>query len=216
MPRKTVHPAHQERSRESLKRLLKATIDVLNEDGLEGATIPRIAMRAGVSPGTVYRRFPDKDALMREVCIRVFEGNYKQTKEMFAPDRWKGKSLEEIARSVVDLTLKGHRRHRGLLRALLFFIWQHPDAAFVRRCDEMEWKTFQDIADLLLTRRGEIRHPNPESAVRFAILMTGVAAQGILVLPPDPKDLSRLLPDIDTHIERELPRMFLRFLGIEA
>lgn len=212
---KTVLPAHQTRSRETLVRLLKATIEVLDKDGIEGATIPVIAARAGVSPGTVYRRFPDKDALMREVCIRVFEGNYKQTRELFAADHWKDKSLVEVARSVVELTLKGHRTHRGLLRAVLFFIWQHPDAAFVRRCDEMEWKTFQDIADLLLTRRHEIRHPHPESAVRFAILMLAIAAQGILVLPPNPKDFSRLLPDIDAHLERELPRMFLGYLGLQ-
>lgn len=212
---KTVLPAHQARSRESLARLLKATVEVLDKDGVEGATIPRIAARAGLSPGTVYRRFPDKDALMREVCIRVFEGNYKRTRELFAAEKWKDRSLAEIARSVADLTLKGHRTHRGLLRALLFFIWQHHDAAFVRRCDRVEWKTFQDIAELLLTRRSEIRHPHPESAVRFAILMVAIAAQGILVLPPDPKDLSRMLPDLDAHLERELPRMFLRYLGVK-
>lgn len=215
MSKKTVLPAYQARSRESLTRLLKATIEVLDKDGAEGATIPRIAARAGLSPGAVYRRFPDKDALMREVCIRVFESNCKQTQQLFEAERWKDKSLEEVARSVVDLTLKGHRSHRGLLRALLFFIWQHPDAAFVRRCDELEWKTFQDIAELLLTRRNEIRHPDPESAVRFAILMLAIAAQGILVLPPNPKDLSRLVPDLDARLERELPRMFLRYLGLK-
>jgi AcrR family transcriptional regulator len=215
MPKKTTLPAHQARSRESLARLLKATIEVLDKDGIEGATIPRIAARAGLSPGAVYRRFPDKDALMREVCLRVFESNYKHTKELFGVERWKEKSLGEIARSVIELTLKGHRTHRGLLRALLFFIWQHPDAAFVRRCDEVEWKTFHDIAELLLTRRTEIHHPHPESAVRFAILMVGIAAQGILVLPPNPKDLSRLVPDIDGHLERELPKMFLRYLGVK-
>ena len=211
---KTVLPAHQARSRESLGRLLKATIEVLDKDGIEGATIPRIAAHAGLSPGTVYRRFPDKDALMREVCVRVLEGNYKHTRELLASGRWENKSLQEVARSVVELTLKGHRTHRGLLRAVLFFIWQHPDAAFVRRCDEMGWKTFQDIAELLLTRRNEIRHPDPETAARFAILVVGIAAQGILVLPPDPKDLSRLLPNIDMHLERELPKMFLRYLGV--
>jgi AcrR family transcriptional regulator len=212
---KTVLPTHQARSRESLARLLKATVEVLDEEGIDGATIPRIAARAGLSPGSVYRRFPDKDALMREVCVRVLEGNYKHTRELFAASRWENKSLEEVARSVIDLTLKGHRTHRGLLRAVLFFIWQHPDAAFVNRCEEMEWKAFQEIAELLLVRRREIRDPHPESAIRFAILMVGIAAQGILVLPPNPKDLARLLPDLDTHLERELPKMFLRYLGVK-
>jgi AcrR family transcriptional regulator len=215
MPKKTVLPAHQARSRESLARLLKATVDILDKDGLENATIPRIAACAGLSPGTVYRRFPDKDALMREVCLRVFEGNYQQTKALFSEEKWKGKSLAEIARAVIDLTLKGHRTHRGLVRALLFFILQHPDAAFVRKCDELECQTFENLAALLLTRRREIHHPDPDVAVKSAILTLTMTIQGTLILPLDPKDMSRLLPNIDTHLERELPRMFLRYLGVK-
>jgi AcrR family transcriptional regulator len=212
---KTVLPVHQARSRESLARLLKATVEVLDKDGLEGATIPRIAARAGVSPGTVYRRFPDKDALLREVCIRAFESNYKGIKELFAAEHWEGKSLEEVARKAIDLTLKGYREHRGLLRAMLFFIMQHPDAAFVRKVEELERKSFAELATLMLTRKREIHHPDPEEAVNFAILIVGIAAQGILVLPPNPKDFSRLMPNIESDLEDELPRMFLRFLGVK-
>jgi len=212
---KTVLPAHQARSRESLARLLKATADVLNQEGLEGATIPRIAARAGLSPGTVYRRFPDKDALLREVCLRLFDENYRQTKLLLATERWKEMSLAEMAQSIIAISLKGHQVHRGLLRALLFFTLQHPDAAFVRKSEELEWKTFQDVADLLLTRKKEIHHPDPASAVKFAMLMVGVAANGVLILPRDPKDLSRFVPDVESQLERELPRMFLRYLGVK-
>jgi len=212
---KTVLPARQARSRESLARLLKATAEVLNKDGLEGATIPRIATRAGLSPGTVYRRFPDKDALLREVCLRLLEENYRQGKALLLADRCKAMSLAELSRFVIAGTLKGHQLHRGLLRAFLFFTLQHPDAAFVRRCDELEWKTFRDIGELLLTRRSEIRHPDPESAVKFAMLMVGIAAQGILVLPRKTKEFSRFVPDVEAQLERELPRMFLRYLGVE-
>jgi AcrR family transcriptional regulator len=212
---KTVLPAHQARSRESLARLLKAAAEVLNKDGLEGATIPRIAARAGLSPGTVYRRFPDKDALLREVCLRLFDENYRQTKQLLATERWKTLTLAEMSRSVIAITLKGHRFHRGLLRAILFFTLQHPDAAFVRKCEDFERKTLHDTADLLLTRRGEMRHPDPESGVKFALLMVGIAAQGVLVLPHNPSDFSRIVPDVEAQLESELPRMFLRYLGIE-
>src|SRR5579863_7788210 len=105
--RKTVLPVHQARSRDSLNRLLGAAVDVLDEHGLKGATIPRIAARANVSPGTVYRRFRDKDALLREVCLRMLEQNYRETKELFATERWEGKSLAEIVNGVIALTLKG-------------------------------------------------------------------------------------------------------------
>jgi AcrR family transcriptional regulator len=212
---KTTLPAHQARSRESLLRLLKAAAEVLNKDGLEGATIPRIAARAGLSPGTVYRRFPDKDALLREVCLRLLQENYQGTRKLLASEQWKSMSLVELSRSVIAITLKGHHSHRGLLRALLLFTLQHPDAAFVRKSEELEWKTLNDVGELLLTRRCEIHHPDPESAVKFALLMVGVAAQGIFILPQHPTDFDRLLPDVETQLQRELPRMFLRYLGVK-
>jgi AcrR family transcriptional regulator len=212
---KTVLPAHQARSRESLARLLKAAAEVLNKDGLDGATIPRIAARAGLSPGTVYRRFPDKDALLREVCLRLLEENYRQSKQLLIAGRWKTMPLAEMSHRVIAMTLKGHHVHRGLLRALLLFTLQHPDAAFVRKSEELEWKTFRDVGELLLTRRGEIRHPDPESAVKFAMLMVGIAAQGVFILPHKPTDFDRFLPHVEAQLERELPRMFLRYLGVE-
>src|SRR5271165_5405649 len=105
---KTVLPAHQARSRESLARLLKAAAEILNKDGLEGATIPRIAARAGLSPGTVYRRFADKDALLREVCLRLLEENYQGTKKLLASEPWKKMPLVEMSRTVIAITLTGH------------------------------------------------------------------------------------------------------------
>ena len=41
-------PARQARSRASLLRLLAAAAELLNAQGLEGATIPRIAAKAGI------------------------------------------------------------------------------------------------------------------------------------------------------------------------
>jgi AcrR family transcriptional regulator len=211
---KTTLPAHQARSRESLVRLLKAAAEILNKDGLEGATIPRIAARAGLSPGTVYRRFPDKDALLREVCLRLLEENYRGTKMLLASEQWKKMSLVEISRTVIAITLRGHHSHRGLLRAYLLFSLQHPDAAFIRRCEELEWKTLQDVGELLLTHRSEIRHPDPESAVKLAVLTVGIVAAGIFILPQHSNDYDRFLPDMEGKLNHELPRMFLRYLGV--
>lgn len=123
------------------------------KDGLEGATIPHIAARAGLTPGAVYRRFPDKDALLRELCMR-----------------------------------KGQ---------------------------EMQIRTFHQIGDLLLTRKDEIRHPDPEFAVRFGMIMVSYVIQSVFLLPTDPKKLSKLVPGVEENMEEEVPKMFLRYLGVE-
>ncbi len=212
---KTTLPAHQARSRESLVRLLKAAADVLNKNGLEGATIPRIAAHAGLSPGTVYRRFPDKDALLREVCLRLLEENYRGSRKLLGSEQWKKMSLVEMSRTMIAITLKGHHSHRGLLRAYLLFSLQHPDTAFIRECEQLEWKTLHDVGELLLTRRSEIRHPDPEAAVKLGLLMVGIAASGIFILPQHANDYDRFLPNFEARLNCELPRMFLRYLGVE-
>jgi AcrR family transcriptional regulator len=212
---KTTLPAHQERSRQSLLRLLKSTVEVLNKKGLEAATIPRIAAGAGLTPGAIYRRFPDKDALLREVFLRMLEENFQQTNEMLKPERWQGKSLTDLCEYIIDVTLRGHLLYRGLLRAYALFTLHHPDTAFVRKSEKLEARTLQAVSSLLLSRRSEIRHPDPESAVPFALLMVGLAAQGALVLPRDPRHFSDLMPDFETRLKKELPRMVLSYLGVK-
>lgn len=211
----TVLPALQQRSRETLERLLKATIEVLNAEGLDGATIPRIAARAGMTPGSIYRRFPDKDALLKEVFLRMLEGNYQGSQQFFMPDYWEGKSLAAICRFMIETTLQVHSRNRGLLRAFTSSALQHPDTVFVRKCEDLQWKTARAVADLFLTRRSEMRHPDPESAVPFALVMIGISALSVLVLSRDPDHFSPVLPDAALRLQHELPEMVLRYLCID-
>lgn len=207
-------PAHQARSRRTLERLLRATVEVLDQHGLDGATVPRIAARARVTPGAIYRRFPDKHALLREAWLRVLRENARQSATLTAPESWRHAPLAALVRHVVTTTLRGHARHRTLLRALMIFSLEHADAAFRRESAELQDAVFRTVTDVLLARRAEIGHSDPESAVPFALLMVGVAAKGVLTMPRDSKALSRLVPDVEARLERELPEMVLGYLRI--
>jgi len=57
-------PALQARSRLTQRRILEAGTALLEEGGTEVLTIAAVASRAGVSVGSVYRRFGDKDRLI--------------------------------------------------------------------------------------------------------------------------------------------------------
>lgn len=63
----------QKRSREMVERLLDATAATLAENGLEDTTTNHIAERAGVSIGSLYQYFPDKEALLDALMERVSE-----------------------------------------------------------------------------------------------------------------------------------------------
>src|SRR3954454_25400423 len=62
LPEPTERPLRRDAQR-NLERIRSAAIVVFREHGL-GASHELIAREAEVSVGTVYRRFPDKDALI--------------------------------------------------------------------------------------------------------------------------------------------------------
>ncbi|WP_082953041.1 TetR/AcrR family transcriptional regulator [Mycobacterium sp. 852002-10029_SCH5224772] len=60
----------QERSRALVERILDAAQGVLIAHGYDGASTNRIAAAAGVSPGSLYQYFPNKDAIVAAVIDR--------------------------------------------------------------------------------------------------------------------------------------------------
>jgi AcrR family transcriptional regulator len=54
----------QSRSRVTVEAILEATTHILVEDGYDKANTNRIAERAGISIGSLYQYFPNKEALM--------------------------------------------------------------------------------------------------------------------------------------------------------
>jgi AcrR family transcriptional regulator len=54
----------QDRSRVTVEAILEATTHILTEEGYENANTNRIAERAGVSIGSLYQYFPNKESLM--------------------------------------------------------------------------------------------------------------------------------------------------------
>jgi AcrR family transcriptional regulator len=67
LPRKT--PV-QARSAHTVQSIHTATIQVLLDGGLERLTTTRVAVRAGVSVGTLYQYFPNKQSLLASVLER--------------------------------------------------------------------------------------------------------------------------------------------------
>lgn len=60
----------QERSKETVDIILKATIQVFEQKGYSNTTTNHIADRAGVSIGTIYQYFPNKNSILYELMDR--------------------------------------------------------------------------------------------------------------------------------------------------
>ncbi|WP_405581627.1 TetR/AcrR family transcriptional regulator [Streptomyces sp. NBC_01092] len=72
------------------ERILSAAREILGRRGL-GVTLDDVARHAGVGVGTVYRRFPSKEALVRALFEQDFEIRRESaTKALAHPDPWEG------------------------------------------------------------------------------------------------------------------------------
>jgi AcrR family transcriptional regulator len=214
MPDKTLAP-QQARSRESMRKLLKAAAEVLGQHGIEGATIPRIAHHAGLTPGAIYRRFPDKDALLETVIIRIMERQDERLRMMLTPDMARQIPLAVFAEQLINNMLVSYRANAGLLRALRQFTQGRDHTSFYRKVNKLEMRTYQYLVDLFLVHRKEVKHPDPQMAVSFAIMVLASTLIELILVDHDMKNWQAIIPKDDQSLKRELLRSFLSYLGIE-
>ena len=206
----------QARSRESLRKLLKAATEVLGQHGVDGTTIPRIARHAGLTPGAVYRRFRDKDELLETAILGILERQDERLKASMTPDMTARIPLEVFAEQIIGGMVVTYRANAALLRALRHFTQGRADTAFIRKAARLEIRAFERLVKLVLARRRDIRHPNPRTAVSLGLLMIVSTLYDLVVMPVSAKQWKDLLPKDDQALKRELTRAFLSYLEAEG
>lgn len=208
------YPPRQARSRETEQRLLDAAEKMIERHGLEGATLPRIAREAGVSPANVYRRFRDKSALIAAVFSRFSDLQAAHADQPLDTGSIRKMGLCAFVDEWIRALITSFRARTKLIRATMEYTRQHSDRSFIQRQLDLEGRSFEKMAEALLLFRDEIRHPEPEVAVRWAMLMTGLALMELVIFGHE-KLTRRLLPMTDERLRGELLQVFLGYLGVD-
>tara|TARA_R110000751_G_scaffold234229_1_gene335335 strand:+ start:30359 stop:30997 length:639 start_codon:yes stop_codon:yes gene_type:complete len=73
----------QERSKETVRLIMEATIDLLEEGGFVGLTMQKIADKAGINVAAVYSYFPNKHQVLAELYERQFGVLYESQIEYY-------------------------------------------------------------------------------------------------------------------------------------
>ena len=73
MSRPIEQPRRQARGRRRIEQILDAAAQLFSEVGYEAATTNAIAARAGISPGSLYQFFPNKEAIADGLAARYTE-----------------------------------------------------------------------------------------------------------------------------------------------
>jgi AcrR family transcriptional regulator len=153
-----------------MERLVAATTAVIEEKGLAGVTIPEIAAAAGLSTGSVYRRFADKDALIETALLQLLESSQAANQASLPPNRFDGFSLDEALRAVGRALVAQYSGRTGLLKALDLFLESQADEVFRKRALDLIEANMRRLVGTLLPFRGEVSADDPERAITFALL----------------------------------------------
>jgi AcrR family transcriptional regulator len=161
----TCKPPQQRRCQESLERILDAAETLIRERGFESMTIADVVQRSGSSVGSLYARFRDKPALLQAVQVRYHARVENAIAAAFDGDSPPDESLEDAARRIVRVLCDYLLNEPELFRA---FILQAVFDDRVRGQGEAANSKWRDrVAAVLMTHREEIRHPDPDVAVRW-------------------------------------------------
>lgn len=206
-----VRPPHQARSQESMERILDAAEEVIREKGFDSATVSEIVRKARSSVGTFYARFRDKDALLNLLHERFYEEAIATTDAALDLNRWENASVGEIIGELVPFLVRIYRERGGLIRALI--VRGVDDTALAMRSAQVFEHVAMRLRALLLARRHEITHPDPDLAIEFGYrLVTCMLDMGALCsnIPTFSGSLST------REVSQQLVRAFLSYLGIDA
>ena len=106
----------QARSQETVSVVLEASARILESDGLRGFNTNAIAAKAGVSVGSLYQYFPNKDAIVLALIGGYEEGLHNAVLD--AVQAGKGQELKRRLRLLVRALVTVHYRRPRLNRVL--------------------------------------------------------------------------------------------------
>lgn len=195
-PRKT---PKQARSAATVQAILDATAQVLVAEGFDKASTNRIARAAGVSVGSLYQYFPNKEALVAAVV-----------------DRWAEAEIALLADAMVELAalpvrdgvprflkrmLESHARDPAMLTAIL----QQTLHLGIERMAGIEAQGHALVAAWIRQRADEVDVDDPDATAQ--VLTTAVTAVA------HARVFGTVTLDRDS-LEQALTQMVLRILGV--
>jgi AcrR family transcriptional regulator len=143
-----------------VEAILEATARVLVERGYAGTSTNLVAERAGVSVGSLYQYFPNKDALVTALHERhmrrmdqVFDDAFARIDEM---------SFDEALTTIIEGLVESHRHEADVHQVLERQLAGHEDLDAHR---DAEAGIAGRIVALLERYRGELTVEDPRLAV---------------------------------------------------
>lgn len=199
-------PPRQQRALATLAAIHEAALRILDSEGEQAFNTNRVAAVAGVSVGTLYRYFPNKEAIIDSLCNELL---HRSLEEMTAISERSIElarhSLDAVVRQIVEAEVARHRRILRLLKSFYRDIHWHYDyeqhvlSNLPERMHTAEW-----LRRVLNKYRAELVVTDPVFAARVAVHMIEGTVHSALSREPELIDDDRLVRELAAAVMRYL------------
>ncbi len=183
----------QARSQEMVETLLQATTRILRREGRESLTTNRIAEVAGVSVGSLYQYFPNKESLVDELRGRYDAQFLERMIRAFGrtaslPLR---EGLREFARFIIDIHREDPQLHNEL----------SPEVP-----EDQHQIVREMVKAYLEAHRDEVRRPDLEIATYVVVEVGESLVHNTALRAPERLEDPHFLDEVCDLIERYLAK----------
>jgi AcrR family transcriptional regulator len=189
----------QQRGKDTVDSILEATARVLKHAGFDGLTTNAVAAKAGVSIGSLYQYFPNKEALVSALIERHCE---EMNSAILAElTNVANLPIAQGARAVIELTFSAHAIDPALHRVLTEQVPRIGKLAKLRELDNISHRM---VAGMLAARRDELAIRDVELAAFVLVsAIESIVHRSALLYPDKLKD-PRLLDEATLLVTRYL------------
>ena len=162
------------------RELLEAAFEIIKREGLQAATVGRIAEQAGAAKGIVHHYFQDKDQLIEETMRHAHSRRREDLVKLLRSARNPGQRLGAVVSVILDEKYFQH----GFCRAWISFkaaTYSSSELARLHRAiHRREWSNLTN-ALLSFQARNEARR----TAISIKAMVEGFRFRLAAVPPPD-------------------------------
>jgi AcrR family transcriptional regulator len=171
----------QERSQLTVDSLVDAAIQIFEDYGYAAGTTARIAERCGISVGSLYQYFPNKDAILIAVALRHLSEGEAMLARLLRDPSDDTMPLEALLREWVEAMMTLHASHPRLHRmlfeqvALPPVVWEAVKA--------LERTAARHLAELLAARH-DVAVTDPGLAAHLIVELVEATTHRLVLHPP--------------------------------
>jgi AcrR family transcriptional regulator len=179
--------------------VLEATARVLVKRGFDGLTTNLVAAAAGVSVGSLYQYFPNKEALVGA----LIENHVEAMTSLCLGELTRVARLPvaEAIRSVIEVMIRAHAAQPELHRVLTE---QVPRVGRMAKIAEIEAMVQRMVAGLLASRKAELAIEDPDIAAFVLVSAIEAITHRATLFSPELLRDPRLVDETCTMVRRYL------------